>query len=184
MIVIAGIGCAFDTGSSCAAYTDAKGVFSDAGQRLLGPFLIFIAGFLLISCRRFVIGFVKAIVSIPFFILRALAATFLFILRALVKLPAWLHYVFVPHPAARVLDQPHGSVRPRPIDCPELANALNEKDKPPFWFWWVPSFVSRNMNKKAKAYEERLRAEADMLEAAVERERARDSYEHYSTRGK
>jgi hypothetical protein len=175
-MVISGIGCMFGNESGCKFLTQATEIFSQAAPPVLGPIFLLIVGFLLIrhgsaifgGLGRLVFGLLKAVVAVPLFVLRAIA-----------KLPAWLHYVFVPHPAARVLNQAHGAATPKPIDAVKLADVVRDEAKPPFWFWLVPNFVTRNMAKKAKAHEERLRAETEMMRAAVERERARGSYERH-----
>lgn len=191
-MVISGIGCVFGNESGCNFFTQATEIFSQAAPPVFVPIFLLIAGFLLIrhgsaifgGFGRLVFGLLKALVAVPLFLLRALVAIPLSILRAIARLPAWLHYVFVPHPAARVLNQAHGAVTPRPIDAQQLADVVRDEPKPPFWFWLVPSFVTRNMAKKAKAHEERLRAETEMMKAAVERERARGSYERHGRSGK
>lgn len=179
-MVISGIGCVFGNESGCKFLTQATEIFSQAAPPVFVPIFLLIAGFQLIrhgsaifgGLARLVVGLLKAVIAVPLLILRAIA-----------RLPAWLHYIFVPHPAARVLNQAHGAVTPRPIDAQQLADVVRDEAKPPFWFWLVPSFVTRNMAKKAKAHEERLRAETEMMKAAVERERARGSYERHGRSG-
>lgn len=179
-MVVSGIGCMFGNESGCNFFRQATEIFSQAAPPVFVPIFLLIAGFQLIrhgsaifgGLGRLVVGLLKAVIAVPLLILRAIA-----------RLPAWLHYVFVPHPAARVLNQAHGAVTPRPIDAQQLADVVRDEAKPPFWFWLVPSFVTRNMAKKAKAHEERLRAETEMMKAAVERERARGSYERHGRSG-
>lgn len=176
-MLIAGIGCTFGAGNGCEYFSMAAKGLLEVGPPVLGPILILVAGILLArrgpAIARGLSRLVVAVVKFP-----------LYVLRSLVKLPGWLHYVFVPHPAARVLDKACGNITPRPIDAEQLADVLRDDAKQPFWFWFIPDFVTRNMAKKAKAYEEQLRAQADMMEAAIDREQARGAYEYYNERGK
>ena len=87
---------------------------------------------------------------------------------------AWLHYLFVPHPAAPVLRAATGETSPAPLDADALARALVPKDDLP------PGFVASNMRRKAErlreraqAQKERYRTEARLAEEAVEMERER-----------
>jgi hypothetical protein len=179
VMVIAGIGCTFDTGSSCAAYTDAKDNFIEVGQRLLGPFLILVAGFLLISCRRFVIGLVKAIVSIPIFILKSIVAVLLFSLRAIVTLPAWLHYFFVPHPGESAIKAARKYRIPGKIDTEAVASAMKRDigaDLDPFAAR-QPVYKSENQRKRAEASQKLAEADRKLFEELEARERARRKME-------
>ena len=87
---------------------------------------------------------------------------------------AWLHYLFVPHPAAPVLRAATGETNPAPLDADALARALVPTSDLP------SAFVTRNMRRKAEqlreraqAQKERYRAEAKLAEEAVNMERER-----------
>lgn len=77
-----------------------------------------------------------------------------------------LHFMLSPHPARGAIKQ---SSSGRPLDCDNLASALTptrREDLPPV-------FVSQNRAQQARAYAERLHAERELMNEAVERERSR-----------
>jgi hypothetical protein len=81
----------------------------------------------------------------------------------------FIHYVFVPHPAADALRERGTVDAPRPIKREELKKIL-DSDGPA---WWTPDFVLRNKERKAALHTKELEAEAELLHKAYERERAR-----------
>ena len=88
----------------------------------------------------------------------------------------WLHFVFVPHPATKVIKRATGSDA-APLDAPALGRRIRlafEANTPPL------SFISKNMERKARAARERAEAqrkryeeEARLVNEAIEMERAR-----------
>lgn len=95
------------------------------------------------------------------------------------KVAQFLHYAFVPHPAHRGVK---GVGQRREGWAPLNLRKLHEEirrgtpKKPP------RKFVSENMRRKAKAHEERLRDDVDLMETAIERERRRAHYEEEQER--
>ena len=78
-----------------------------------------------------------------------------------------LHYIFSPHPGVEVVKKASGG---KPLDSEALASTMDAGRNASV----PPGFVSENRARQARAATERLRAEKDLMDAAIERERSRE----------
>lgn len=91
---------------------------------------------------------------------------------------AYLHYFFVPHPAAEALRERGTADSPLPIDREKLSKGLLGAPPP----WWMPEFVERNRARKAALHTEELKVETELMKQVFERERARGRAEEAKKR--
>jgi hypothetical protein len=80
----------------------------------------------------------------------------------------WLDYFFVKHPAEDSIAS--ALERAEPIDARAVSEALTPRDPGGFL---VPAFHYKHQTESARALAEKLRADAELAEAIVRRERAR-----------
>lgn len=168
VMVFSGIGCLFDTGSSCEFFATAThGILHEVGPPVLGPTFILIVGYLLIRHGFAIFGFLGRLVSGLF---KAVIAVPLFILRALARVPAWLHYFFVPHPAEGPIREGRRQNTSQKIDLKTVARSMEGKAS---WEKIPPAYQSENQRRKAEKLRERLEEDERLFKSLEERERAR-----------
>lgn len=167
VMLISGLGCMFDTGSSCKFFAQATNIISQAGPPVLGPILILIAIYLLIrhgspifgGIGWLVVGLLKAVIAVPLLVLRAVA-----------RLPAWLHYFFVPHPAEGPIREGRHQNTPQKIDVEAVARSMEREVS---WQSLPPAYQSENQRRKAEKLRQRVEEDAKLFKSLEERERAR-----------
>lgn len=128
-------------------------------------------------------SFADVIRTFPIFFLRFLSllaaySAFLFAVDprgtrgSAIRLVAWLHYFFVPHPAEAMIKEATRHSESQPIDMSQFAKnmkrkmSLNPDDHP-------TGYKSENQTKKAEALAALLAADRKLMEAVKEREEAR-----------
>lgn len=123
------------------------------------------------GCTKFPTFFNAILVFAPTLI--GIAALGFFLTRPL-KILAWLHYFFVPHPAQKAMRKGRSSGVPGKVDTAELARAMlqeHERDLDPRT---MPSaYKSKNQRKRVEELRKKARADREFFEEVEARERAR-----------